>query len=87
MTVHENYDVIAFKSCIQKFTVWLYSEKTSPKGFSASKCDIADWIFSKLEIFEKFDFLGGIFLEDFFGGFFYGGFSWEELFVYIVKVS
>jgi Leu/Phe-tRNA-protein transferase len=22
-------------------------EKTSPKGFSASKCDVGNWIFSK----------------------------------------
>ena len=29
-------------------------EKTSPKGFSASKCDVGNWIFSKFwEFFEK----------------------------------
>ena len=66
---------------------------TSPKGFSAFKCDVGNWIFSELGIFEKLfgifriflDFFGilrGIFLEDFLGGF-----SWKEFFVYIVKVS
>ena len=51
----------------------LFSRKTSPKGFSASKCDVGNWIFSKSkELFEKLlenfleDFLGGIFWEDFF---------------------
>ena len=59
--------------------------KTSPKGFSASKCDIGNWIFSKLGIFEKF--LGnslvflGIFFLDFswilFGGIFLEDFFWR----------
>ena len=53
----------------------LFSRKTSPKGFSASKYDIGNWIFSKSkDFFEKLlgkflDF-GGNFLEDFFGGIF-----------------
>ena len=67
-----------------------------PKGFSASKCDLGNWIFSKLGIFEKFfghslDFLGIyfwiFFLRNFFWGFFGRIFFWEEFFVYIVKVS
>ena len=57
--------------------------KTSPKLFSASKCDVGNWIFSKLWIFEKFfgnslDFLRK-FLEDFMGGFL-EGFFWEDFF-------
>ena len=57
--------------------------KTSPKGFSASKCDVGNWIFSKLEIFEK---LFGNCLDFFgiFGGFFWriflGGFFWRNFF-------
>ena len=31
-----------------------FLKKTSPKGFSASKCDVGNWICSKLGIFEKF---------------------------------
>ena len=31
-----------------------YHLLTSPKGFSASKCDAGNWIFSKLGFFEKF---------------------------------
>ena len=62
-----------------------------------------NWIFSKLGTFREtvwkffgffrallgecfLDFSGGIFWEDFLGGFL-AGFSWEEFFVYIVKVS
>ena len=60
--------------------------ETSLKGFSASKCNVGNWIFSKLELFEKLfgflrDFWGelfGLFL-DFSGGFF-GGFFLEDLF-------
>ena len=46
--------------------------KTSPKGFSASKCDVRNWIFSNLG-----NFLG-IFWE-FFGNFLgiFGGFFGE----------
>ena len=29
------------------------TEKTSPKGFSASKCDVGNWIFSIFDFFEK----------------------------------
>ena len=64
---------------------YFMTAKTSPKGFSASKCDIGNWIFSKLGIFEKLfgiflDFSGMFggnvldFLEDFFGEDFFGGF-------------
>ena len=76
----------------------LVDAKTSPKGFSASKCDVGNWIFSKLGTFREIvwkifgicfgifffflDFFSRIFLEDLFGGFF-----WEEFFVYIVRVS
>ena len=58
-------------------------KKTSPKGFSASKRDIGNWIFSKLGIFEKlldfFGLLGGffwIFLDEFFWRITFGGFFW-----------
>ena len=77
-----------------------FSTKTSPKGFSASKFDVGNWIFSKLGIFEKFfgnsfDFFGilfgGFFGKIFFGGIFWEDFFerifWEEFFVYIVKVN
>ena len=65
--------------------------QTSPKGFSASKCDVGNWIFSKLgtflEIVRKFfgflrDFfeeLLGFFL-DFFWKYFLGGFFLEDFF-------
>ena len=67
--------------------------KTSPKGFSASKCDVGNWIFSKLgtfwEIVGKFfglfrDFGGNVFgfFLDFFWGMFWeeflGGVFWED---------
>ena len=45
--------------------------KTSSKGFLAFKCDVGNWIFSKLRIFSEFfmriflDFLGGFFKEGF----------------------
>ena len=47
--------------------------ETSPKGFSASKCDVWNWIYSKLGIFEK---LSGNFLNFFgiFWGFCFGFF-------------
>ena len=60
--------------------------KTSPKGFSASKCDVRNWIFSKFreivwnffgllrEFFSK-NFLGGVFGKDIFGRNF-----WEDFF-------
>ena len=68
--------------------------KASPKGFSASKCEVGNWIFSKLGIFEKFfgfflDFFWGFFWRNFFERFFFGrifwrnileGFFWEECF-------
>ena len=33
MTVYENYNVIGFKSCIQKFTVWCYRRNLDGLGF------------------------------------------------------
>ena len=67
-------------SCLAKNNQNLNPKKTSPKGFSASKCDVGNWILSKsweflLRIFwESF----GNFLEDFLGGFF-----WKEFLVCI----
>ena len=71
---------------------------TSPKGFSASKCDVGNRIFSKSKaFFEKMlgkfldfvgEFFGGFFGRMFWGGFF-GRIFWEEFFgrnSYIVKV-
>ena len=54
--------------------------KTSPKGFSASKCDVGNWIFSKSWVFfEKvFGILGGFFWNLFVG--FFVGFFGEEFF-------
>jgi hypothetical protein len=46
-----------------------YNNETSPKGFSASKCDVGNWIFSK-----SYEFFGEFFenfLEDFFVGIFW----------------
>ena len=60
LAVHSN----TAQSCVMLVSCSV--EKTSPKGFSASKCDIGNWIFSKLGIFEK---LFGIFLD-----------FWEEFF-------
>ena len=68
--------------------------KTSLKGFSASKCDVGNWIFQNLrnvlrnylEIFWIFsgilreDFFGGNFWEIFFGRIFWGGFFREDFF-------
>ena len=65
--------------------------KTSSKGFSASKCDVGNWILSKSwEFFEKLFgnfmvFLGSLLriFWQFFGNFceeFLGGIFWEELF-------
>ena len=54
--------------------------ETSPKGFSASKCDVGNWIFSKSkDFFEKL--LGNFlyFLEGIFGEIFWRIF-WEEFF-------
>ena len=57
---------------------------TSPNEFSASKCDVGNWIFSKSsDFFEKLlgnflDFFGGIFWEEFFGRNFLEGIFWKE---------
>ena len=66
--------------------------ETSPKGFSASKCDVGDWMFLKsweffrncLEFFGKFS---GIIWEDFCGRNFLGGFFGRIFLGEIVKVS
>jgi hypothetical protein len=58
--------------------------KTSPKGFSASKCDVENWIFSK-----SWEFLGnlsGMFLGRIFRDFwgfreFFQNFFFQEIFV------
>ena len=62
------------------------SEETSPKGFSASKCDVGNWIFSKSKVcFEKLlgkflDFVWN-FLEEFFlEEFFWRKFFWKNFF-------
>ena len=71
--------------------------KTSPKGFSASKCDLWNWIFSNLfwedffgrkflGVFFRRIFLGGIFWGRNFTGELLGRIFWEEFFVYMVKV-
>ena len=67
-----------------------YLKKTSPKGFSASKCDVGNWIFSKSwEFFEKLfgnfmDFLGSLLriFGEFFGNFL--GFVWDFLGIFWV---
>ena len=78
----------------QKLTKWHHNHtETSPKGFSASKCDEGNGILSKSsgyfwEYFGKFlggffwrNFFGGIFREiferNFFGRIFFGGFFWR----------
>ena len=75
------------------FNLLVNIEKTSPKGFSTSKCDKGNQIFSKsLDLFEKlfgnfWDFFGiflWFFFEKFFGGFFWEKFLkvilWEDFF-------
>ena len=66
----ENYN------CFFKwYTIYIHLIKTSPKGFLASKCDVGNWIFSKLGIFEKFVRNS----LEIFGGFFWN-FFWRNLF-------
>ena len=74
---------------LRKITI---SVITSSKGFSAFKCNVGNWIFSKSQnLFEKLfrnflDFWGNFLVVFFFwgGGFFgrnfLGGFSWEDFF-------
>ena len=73
-----------------------FMNKTSTKGLLASKCDVGNWIFSKLGTFREIvwnffsyfwfflDFLGGTFWEDFFGRNFWEdflrGLFWEDCF-------
>ena len=57
----------------------LSSERISPKGFLASKCNVGNWIFSKLGSF------WGIFLGRFFGRIF-GRIFWEEFFVKLANL-
>ena len=55
MTLYENYNVIAFKSCIQKFTVWRLRKKYSfggPEVFLRIETDLdfsRPW-FSKIKV-------------------------------------
>ena len=42
-----------------------FSMSTSPKGFSASKCDVGNWIFSKLGTFWEIDWNFFRFFQDF----------------------
>ena len=66
----ENYN------CFFKwYTIYIQLIKTSPKGFLASKCDVGNWIFSKLGTFEKFVRNS----LEIFGGFFWN-FFWRNLF-------
>ena len=44
--------------------------ETSPKGFPASKCDVGNWIFSKLGTFEKLFEIFFDFFWNFYGIFF-----------------
>ena len=54
-------------------------EKTSPKGFSASKCDVGIFFHFYFEIVKEFFriIFGGIFLAEFFWRIFLGGFFWR----------
>ena len=48
MTVYENYDVIAFKSCIQKFTVrWKW--KVQKRPIKSLMVLVKKWLFSKYQ--------------------------------------
>ena len=70
------------------FCLFPICHKTSPKRFSASKCDVGNWIpiFKILEVFlgNFWEFLGnffwGIVCEEFFVRNFLGGIFWEEFF-------
>ena len=62
-----------------KISDFYLDKQTSPKGFSASKCNVGIWIFSKSQKF--FGFFGKIFWEDFLGGFL-GGFFWRNSLCY-----
>jgi len=86
-----------FHEILHKLVVKLLGhEKTSPKGFSASKCDVGNY-FQNLRIFlgNFWDFFGGFFWRNFLGGIFWldlfgknylGGILWElSMIVYIFK--
>ena len=51
--------------------------KTSPKGFSASKCDVGIFL---IYFFENFKEFSVELLAEFFGGIFFGGIFWEKFF-------
>ena len=62
-------------------------DENKPQRGLASKCDVGNWIFSKSwDFFEKLlgflarNFLGGIFLEEFFWRNSLGGFFCEDFF-------
>ena len=68
---------IGFELLVIKQSFFPCCWKTSPKGFSASKCDVGNWIFSKsYKFFEEFcwrNFFWWNFLRGFFGRIFLGG--------------
>ena len=77
-------------SFFSKIDFFINNSKKSPKGFSASKCDVGNWIFPKFQ--KKFEKLFGIFLdsggnfwEDFFGGFVWKDFFGRNYLVEIIK--
>ena len=80
-------------SFFSKIDFFINNSKKSPKGFSASKCDVGNWIFPKFQkyveklfgIFLDFggnfrEFFRRIFWEEFFWEKFLGGFFWEDFF-------
>ena len=87
-------------SFFSKIDFFINNSKKSPKGFSASKCDVGiffDFFFLKFlrNFFEEFleeffwrNFFGGIFREKFFWRIFLGGFFgrifWEDFFGRII---
>ena len=78
------YNFVRFVYTLTQLTYVLlistFVNKTSPKGFWASKCDVRNWLFSKLGTFEKlFGFFG-----DFLGIFV--GFFWEIFWEFIRRI-
>mgnify|MGYP007048896769 CR=1 FL=1 len=87
-----------------RYVSWLQKQNSMimeiQDGFSASKCDVGNWMFLKLGIFWEIfwksfgffldfweEFFWRIVWEDFFGMDFLGGIFWEEFFVYIASVK
>ena len=75
-----------FDRKFKKFSLLFQKKIINLKGFTASKCDVGNWILSNCQkipwFFQKFfgisqeNFLRGIFWEDFLGGFL-GGIFWR----------